>query len=263
VSLYRIQLPGRTAGPYSEEELARMFRSGAIGISTLCCRDGSTVWQEIDEIFPLLKYGIDEELPETTTQRRALRTVAAVAGALLLTAALIVFLSTRFTEKRDAGEINLAVPSAPASVTPAFSTPFATNTFRPVPHPTSVMGRRVSPQPAATPMEIARPELPPAIVQTAELPLAARRRAKEFQVPIYQWTNMANFGGPDVWYKITQDSPSAIFIQWYRNETPRRYEKVTGFEGKNYTSLIGVASGTLYLVDSPRANPGKRIFVVD
>ena len=264
--MYRLNLSGRISGPFSESEIAEMYRKGSINITTLCQRSGTSGWVELDEVFPLLKYNMKTGIPFTRLPAPKLPSiwpmVVGFGGALVGILVFVLLSASKPTPPQVSDQlaaIPYQSPSSPPSATPIKSVFYqqSPQSVSPVVQPQE-QPRQSTPSQPEEPAEMRKPT--PEIV----LPLATRRRQKEFQVPVFKDINLANYGGPDVWCRITQDSPSAIFIVWGggRNR-PTRYEKVTGFEGKNYTTLISVTGGVLYLVDSPRADPGKRIFVVD
>lgn len=258
--MYRLKLPGRIAGPFSEVEVARMFSKGAISVTTLCQRLGLEDWRELDEIFPLLKYGVGSSPSFESPSKGSGYFAAWFIGVGSLAVGLVVF-------------IFLTSAGRPVSISPTISEnrvslidpqiaqypPMQMQTPDPMARSQLVTAPQIQrPEPVIIPEPATSSP-----VQAQELTLAQRRRAKEFQVPIYQRIRMADYGGPGVTCKITDNNATAIFIQWWEGQKPVRYEKITGFEGKNYTPICNISNGVLYFVDTPRSAPGFLIFVVD
>ena len=267
VNSYHIKLPGRVSGPFSEGELETMFNAGTVSVATLCCRTQTNQWRELDEFFPTLKYRSGLRVDQDDKLHRSPAHTwyqAGTVGAALIAIGLLLFFLFQIINQKPKTEIavnsNYLQSIQPKDILPnqVVTSNLQQKIYLKTNKKTSQSQAQNSPETVSE-----QPRFPDTVYKTAAPSLYERRRAKEFQTPIFQWTNMAYFGGPDVWYKITQDTPAALYIQWYQSSKPQRYEKKTGFEGNNYTAITGVAGGSLIFVDSPRATPGKRIFVVD
>lgn len=258
---YELRVEGHILWNLTEADITEIFQRGRIGSSTPCRISGSTEWRNLDEYFPLLKYGVyawegsssGKQLPGQTAEARPSyvarwRIATACFAAGLLCSGTVAVWPAKETPSEQpqlqrakqqslgtfASQQSVAstVPGTPVSTQIVFSTSPKTD--------------RVSRVPKRSVKEPAQSGIPAA----SSLVSKPAAEPEEITIPLEQWTSVETDYG-SFWVKIRDHGPVTISVWLNYSSNPRRIEKEKGFEttGTNIVEIYSLPRAKVYYVD--------------
>lgn len=289
--LYRLLIDGKNTGPITVEQICRMQENGRLSRETPCQPDGSETWLTLEDFFPSYPDIRESLLPRHSAGARV-GVLTAFAALLVMAAGWVRWGPARAgrdgsratkvsgsSEPRweqagvdSSGVVSYGVASygvvssgsrsfdaRHSKVFEPYDPSAPTKVIRSVPKP--VTGSvHSAPRPATTvPRVVAAPPVPTlatAVPPSRDDLLDANR----FQVPLGQWVLANPSGGPDVRIRLVEDSHTFFVMESSRWSGRLRFEKSDRHEDR-FLTRIGVYGGkTLYYVNRPHSEAGKRLF---
>ncbi|MHA3771864.1 hypothetical protein ACXR0O_10045 [Verrucomicrobiota bacterium sgz303538] len=247
----------------TKADIADLFRIGRISSSTPCRLKGSSEWQNVNEYFPLLKYGVDASGGSSSIEGTSLRSAA---GASSNTGRWKIGVACFVTGLACAGAVMLlqrkavplASPQPPVSYVQAAQVLYAP----PVPQKMGIQSQKsvgvrratYSDSPRVQPVANSLSRSVQGTIQNRlpvnpPAPSKPEVKPEEITIPLEQWTTVTSaYGSFSV--KIRDHGPVTITV-WLNYGQPRRIEKEKGFEttGTNIVQIHSLSGARVYYVD--------------